>query len=156
MTIFDTPLKCSRCREKGVGSGPCVTREDMCPACTSLTLEEKQQLGVHAYKQRNYKKKKKSDKLDRIEELVDPSPVSVLGHSSSAGAGDSLESVDYSPTKPADPPTFRPPRSEFAQFKDEFSTCFTRIEFFFSSVGAIPPSAIARHGLLVGRSLLLP
>ena len=41
MAIFDFYLICVRCREKGIGTDPCVTGEESCPACVALTPEQK-------------------------------------------------------------------------------------------------------------------
>ena len=40
MAIFDGHVKCARCRDKGIGTDPCVLKKD-CNICDSLTAEQK-------------------------------------------------------------------------------------------------------------------
>ena len=52
----------------------------------------------------------------------------VVGVLSSSGAGEAMESIDISHTKSMNPATSHSLSSKFAEFKDEFSMHFTRLE----------------------------
>ena len=73
MAVFDGHLKCTRCRDKGVGDNPCVLKK-ACPICTP---EQIQHLSTPTYRDRKNKYKKVS--ASPTPTLVDPSQVSVLG-----------------------------------------------------------------------------
>ena len=74
MVNFDMHICCAHCRDKGSGSNPCVLGQDDCAACLVLTPEQQKQLAAPTYKL--CKERKSSVKLDV---LIDPSQVSVLG-----------------------------------------------------------------------------
>ena len=74
--------------------------------------------------------------------------LSVLGPSSSASAGDKLESSEILPTKAVNPATSHPSSSEFAEFKDQVSSRFTKLEALLATAGALPGSAKARYVFL--------
>ena len=76
MAVFDGHLKCTRCRDKGVGDNPSVLKRD-CPICKAFTPEQILQLATPTYRERKNKDKKVS--ASPTPTLVDPSQVSVLG-----------------------------------------------------------------------------
>ena len=77
MAIFDSHLKCARCRDKGVGEDNCVLKKD-CPICKAFTPEQIQQLATPTYRDRKNKEKRMVSSSP-TPTLVDPSHVSVLG-----------------------------------------------------------------------------
>ena len=76
MAVFDGHLKCTRCRDKGIGDDPCVLKHD-CSICKPFTPEQIQQLATPTYRDRKNKDEKVS--ASPTPTLVDPSQVSVLG-----------------------------------------------------------------------------
>ena len=76
MALFNGHLKCTRCRDKGVGDYPCVLKRD-CPICKAFTPEQIHQLATPTYRERKNKEKKVS--ASPTPTLVAPSQVSVLG-----------------------------------------------------------------------------
>ena len=126
MAIFDSHQKWTCCREKGLGSNHYVLGQEDCPACTLLTPDQVQQLSVPAYKNRKDKKKDKPDKAEKGDKLVNPSSVIVIGPSTSTM--DKMESSDISSTKASNPASSQPCSGEFADFNDQLSSLFTRLE----------------------------
>ena len=57
MAVFDGHLKCTRCRDKGIGDDLCVLKKD-CPICKAFTPEQIQQLATPTYRDRKNKDKK--------------------------------------------------------------------------------------------------
>ena len=83
MASFDSHSSCARCREKSKGSDPCISHND-CPACNSLTEEQRLQLSTPSYRLKKEKRelKKSSDtpsKDSASSSLIDPSSVTVVG-----------------------------------------------------------------------------
>ena len=85
MASFDSHSFCARCREKSKGSDPCISHND-CPACNSLTEEQRLQLSTPSYRLKKKKEKrelkKSSDtpsKDSASSSLIDPSSVTVVG-----------------------------------------------------------------------------
>ena len=83
MASFDSHSFCARCREKSKGSDPCISHND-CPACNSLTEDQRLQLSTPSYRIRKEKRelKKSSDtpnKDSASSSLIDPSSVTVVG-----------------------------------------------------------------------------
>ena len=83
MASFDSHCFCARCREKGKGSDPCVTKKD-CNSYNILSEEQRLQLSTPSYRLKKEKTdlKKSSDtpKQDSSSSsLIDPSSVTVVG-----------------------------------------------------------------------------
>ena len=76
--LFNGHLKCTRCRDKGVGDDTCVLKHD-CPICKAFTPERIPQLATPTYRDRKNKGKDKKVSASPTPTLVDPSQVSVLG-----------------------------------------------------------------------------
>ena len=55
MAVFDSHLKCTRYRDKGVGDDPCFLKKD-CSICKVFTPEQLQQLATPTYRDRKNKK----------------------------------------------------------------------------------------------------
>ena len=55
MALCDGHLKCTRCRDKGVGDDPCVLKKD-CLICRAFTPEQTQQLATPTYRTRKDKR----------------------------------------------------------------------------------------------------
>ena len=82
MASFNSHSFCARCREKSKGSDPCISHD--CPACNSLTEEQRLQLFTPSYRLKKEKRelKKSSDtpnKDSASSSLIDPSSVTVVG-----------------------------------------------------------------------------
>ena len=81
MALFDSHTKCPRCREKGVGTDPCVDKKP-CEIYDSFTTEQKKQLATPTYRARKVHQKKTSSLSPPPpppSTLVDPASVTVLG-----------------------------------------------------------------------------
>ena len=83
MASFDSHCFCTRCREKGKGTDPCITNND-CQACNSLTEEQRVQLSTPSYRLKKEKRdlKKASDTPTKDSDsstLIHPSSVTVVG-----------------------------------------------------------------------------
>ena len=90
MAVFDNHKKCARCRDKGVGDGPCVKKQE-CKICQALTPGQLKQLSTPTYQSRKECELKKSSSdspASATPTLVDPANVSVLGrvHKESDGS----------------------------------------------------------------------
>ena len=70
MASFDRHSHCARCRDKGLGEDPCVSKLP-CEYCELLTPEQVIQLATPTYKLRKEKAKSKDT-------LIDPSTVTVV------------------------------------------------------------------------------
>ena len=70
MASFDKHSRCARCRDKGLGDDPCISKLP-CEYCKLLTPEQVIQLATPTYKLRKEKQKSKKS-------LVDPASVTVL------------------------------------------------------------------------------
>ena len=93
MASFDSHSFCTRCREKGKGSDPCIAHND-CTACNSLTEEQRLQLSTPSYRLKKEKRelKKSSDtpkKDSDSSSLIDPSSVTVVGAVNAQGVVES-------------------------------------------------------------------
>ena len=62
MASFDSHCFCTRCREKGKGTDPCIYHND-CQACNSFTEEQRISLSTPSYRLKKEKRelKKSSD-----------------------------------------------------------------------------------------------
>ena len=83
MARFDTHSFCARCREKGKGPDPCVSKSD-CQACNVLTEDQRIQLSTPSYRIKKERRdsKKQGDtpqKNSDSSSLIDPSSVMVVG-----------------------------------------------------------------------------
>ena len=58
MATFDLPTKCACCHDKGIGTDPCVSKND-CKYYKSLTSDQRWQLPTLSYKVRKSKNKEK-------------------------------------------------------------------------------------------------
>ena len=70
MASFDTHFRCTRCRDKGLGEDPCVSKLP-CEYCDLLTPGQVIQLATPTYKLQKEKAKSK-------ETLIDPASVTVV------------------------------------------------------------------------------
>ena len=77
-----------------------------------------------AYKNRKDKKKDKADKADKADKLVDHSSVTVIGLSDV----ETSDPLGVSPVKSGSKSLDQSASSEFAELKDQWSSCFTRTE----------------------------
>ena len=75
MAGFDTHSKCARCRDKGLGDDPCVSKKE-CLICKGFTPEQTLQLATPTYRDR--KEKKTTTMTNSTPTLMDPAHVSVL------------------------------------------------------------------------------
>ena len=73
VAIFDGHLKCTCCRDKGVGEDMWDLKKD-CDICKLFTVEQKQQLATHTYKA-----PKECSKKTVTPTLVDPVDCKLLG-----------------------------------------------------------------------------
>ena len=83
MANFHNHSFCARCREKGKGSGPCISHND-CSACNSLIEEQRLQLSTPSYRlkkeKRELKKSTDTPKKDSdSSSIIHPSSVTVVG-----------------------------------------------------------------------------
>ena len=82
MASFDSHSFCTRCREKGKGSDPCVSHND-CNACNVLTEEQCLQLSTPSYRLKKEKGNLRNlmtlPKWTRTVPLINPSSVTVVG-----------------------------------------------------------------------------
>ena len=105
MAVFDSHRKSARCRDKGVGDGPCVKKQE-CKICQAFTPAQLKQLSTPTYQSRKEHelKKSSSDSPSVTPTLVDPADISVLGrvHKESDGSSASKKKrADPSPTPKA-------------------------------------------------------
>ena len=91
---FDGHLKCTRCRDKGVGDDPCVFKKD-CPIYRAFTTEQIQQLATSTYRTRKEKEQKtvSASPVSATPTLMDPSQVTVMGREEGVKAGNSTETT---------------------------------------------------------------
>ena len=73
MALFDSHLKCARCRDKGIGDDPCVKKKQ-CQICDNLSEQQKLQLATPTYRVRKELQKKSSSPSHS----VDPADVTVI------------------------------------------------------------------------------
>ena len=118
MANFDSHLYCARCREEGKGSDFYVKNPQSsdCQICNAFSDEQRQQLATPSYRLK--KEKWEAKKLDTtpskdLEELVDPSNVSIIGAVDSQGS-------DKSPVS-APPPDKKPKKDSKKDNKKEKS-----------------------------------
>ena len=81
MARFDTHSFCARCRDKGKGPDPCISKSD-CQACDVFTEDQCIQLSTPSYrlKKEKWDLKKLSDTLQKdSSSLIDPFSVMVVG-----------------------------------------------------------------------------
>ena len=71
MALFDLHTKCARCREKGVGTDPCVEKKP-CEICDGFTSEQKKQLATPTYRKEHQKKARSPPPPPPPPHLVDP------------------------------------------------------------------------------------
>ena len=74
MASFDPHELCARCKEKVIGSDPCVCGKEPCKYCVVLTPEQILKLSIPKYKIRKEKKAEACKDMD----IVDPQDVSVI------------------------------------------------------------------------------
>ena len=78
MASFDSHCFCTRCREKGKGSDPCITKD--CNSCSILSEEQRLQSYRLKKEKRDLKKSSDTPKQDSSSSsLIDPSSVTVVG-----------------------------------------------------------------------------
>ena len=80
MALFDSHLKCARCRDKGIGDDPCVKKKQ-CQICDNLSEQQKLQLATPTYRVRKELQKKSSSPSHS----VDPADVTVIQKVESKG-----------------------------------------------------------------------
>ena len=81
MAVFDGHLKCTRCRDKGIGDDPCVLKKD-CSICKAFTPEQLKQLATPTYRDRKNREQKKTvaaSPVSATPTLLDLSQVNMLG-----------------------------------------------------------------------------
>ena len=83
MAGFDTHSFCARCRDKGKGPDPCISKSN-CQACNVLTEDQRVQLSTpsNRLKKEKWEQKKLGDTPQKDSDsfsLIDPSSVTVVG-----------------------------------------------------------------------------
>ena len=69
MALFDSHLKCARCRDKGIGDDPCVKKKQ-CQICDNLSEQQKLQLATPTYRVRKELQKKSSSPSHSVELII--------------------------------------------------------------------------------------
>ena len=128
MAIISMYQICVYCPEKGSWSDHRVLGQEECIVSALLTPERNPK----------DKKKKKSDQSEKGDKLFELSSVTVIGPS--ASASNSMDTTDILPLQASNPASSNPSIIDFADFKDQFSSHFTRLEADLTSVGAVPVS----------------
>ena len=99
MASFDSHSHCARCRDKGLGEDPCVSKLP-CEHCELLTPEQVILLATPTYKLRKEKAKSKDT-------LIDPSTVTVVAQVESQDNEPAISSHNSSVEFALPQPTFR-------------------------------------------------
>ena len=124
MASFDPHDWCARCREKVIGSDPCVHGEEPCKFSVVLIPEQIHKLSILKYKIRKEKKAEACKDTERI----DPQDISVIKAVSPLKNRPSSAPVSASVISA----TVSSPSSDLDKcldnLQDEWSTCFARIE----------------------------
>ena len=132
---------CACCRDKGLGTDPCVENKE-CSHCDTLSIDQIRQLATPAY--RNKKVKKSS-----TPSLVDPALVSVLGKVEAVTPKDSTQKA--TPQKAATQKTTSPSKakklSKSSDFREDlkaleqkWSERLSHLEALFLSKSLEPPA----------------
>ena len=124
MASFDLHDWCARCREKVIGSDPCVHGEEPCQFCVVLTPEQILKLSIPKYEIR----KEKKAEACKDTELVDTPDISVIKAvsplkncpSSGLVSASVSSAMVSSPSSDLD--------KHLDNLQDEWSTRFARIE----------------------------
>ena len=126
MASFNPHDGCARCREKVIGSDPCVHGEEPCKFCVVLTSEQILKLSIPKYKIR----KEKKGEASKDTELVDPQDISVIK------AVSPLKNRPFSTGECFCSATVSSPSSDLDNCLDnlqvEWATRFARIEALFT------------------------
>ena len=96
MALFDSHTNCVRCREKGVGTDPCVEKKP-CKICDGFTSEQKQ-LATPTYRARKNTRRRQALSPPPPTPLVDQASVTVLGQVES-GKGESSDRGEVTSVK---------------------------------------------------------
>ena len=149
MALFDGYLKCTRCRDEGVGDDQCVLKRD-CPICKAFTPEQILQLATPTYRERKNKEKVSASPTPT---LVAPSQVSVLGRvdgekivkKSETPAG-KKKRADKSPKPSSKKKSSSKARSdELRDLDEKWSECFSRLEaMLLSKAFAVPVEPVKK------------
>ena len=156
MAIFDGHLKCTRCRDKGVGEDNCVLKKD-CPICKAFTPKQIQQLSTPTYRERK-SKDKKLVLSSPTPTLVDPSHISVLGKVEGEKANVKPETMPAGKKKRSDSPkpsprsskkkpstSSRPSSEDLKNLDDKWAARFTRLEaMLLSKSFAVPVEPVVK------------
>ena len=117
MASFDRHSRCARCRDKGLGEDPCISKLP-CEYCKLLTPEQVIQLATPTYKLR--KEKEKSKKT-----LVDPASVTVVAQVESQDMEPAVSSHNSSTDQSLPQPSFC---KELQELDEKWSVCMARLE----------------------------
>ena len=145
MAVFDGHLKCSRCRDKGVGDHLCVLKK-ACPICKAFTPEQIQQLSAPTYRDRK-NMDKKTVSASPTPTLVDPSQDSVLGRVDGEKAVNKCETPAGKKKRAGELPkpsskkksSSKPRSDELKDLDDKWTERFARLEaMLLSKTFAVP------------------
>ena len=117
MASFDRNLRCARCRDKGLGDDPCISKLP-CEFCDLLTPEQVIQLATPTYKIRKKKEKSK-------ETLCDPASVTVVAQVEPQDSVPAVSSHDSSADLSLPQPSFR---KELQDLDEKWSVRMARLE----------------------------
>ena len=117
MVSFDTHSHCARCRDKGLGEDPCVSKLP-CEYCDLLTPEQVIQLATPTYKLRKEKAKSK-------ETLTDPASVTVVAQVDSQDMEPSVSTHESSSDLSLPQPSFR---KDLQDLDEKWSVRMARLE----------------------------
>ena len=135
MALFDSHLKCARCRDKGIGDDLCVKKKQ-CQICDNLSEQQKLQLATPTYRVRKELQKKSSSPSHS----VDPADVTVIQKVESKGdvsdrgetpSKKAKKSSHKSPTKKKPSKTPVDFQSDLKGVDDKWSERFARLEALF-------------------------
>ena len=135
MALFDSHLKCARCRDKGIGDDLCVKKKQ-CQICDNLSEQQKLQLATPTYRVRKELQKKSSSPSHS----VDPADVTVIQKVESKGdvsdrgetpSKKAKKSSHKSPTKKKPSKTPVDFQSDLKCMDDKWSERFARLEALF-------------------------
>ena len=138
MASFDNHKICARCREKGVGNGPCVQKRD-CKICKVFTPAQLKQLSTRTYQSRKERDRKKmaSDSPASVTPtLMDPSEVTLLGWVHKESSADSTPASKKKKAGPSPTPkdsskkksSSKSRSDDIKDLDDKWSERFARLE----------------------------
>ena len=128
MAAFDRHSRCTRCRDKGLGDDPCISKLP-CEYCELLTPEQVIQLATPTYKLRKGKAQSK-------EILIDPSTVTVVAQVESQDNDPAISSHNSSAELALSQPSFC---KELQELEEKWSVRMARLEALLT-IGQCPAS----------------